>query len=88
VKDFIMDDEAWQIRYLIVDTGNWLSGNVVLIPPMPPTEIDWETQKISVGLTREMIEKSPKYDPNTPINRELEEVLYDYYGRPKYWTSV
>ena len=26
VKDFYFDDEAWVIRYLVVDTGAWLSG--------------------------------------------------------------
>ena len=31
VKDFYFDDAAWAIRYLIVDTGTWLSSRKVLI---------------------------------------------------------
>jgi len=27
VKDFYFDDQYWAIRYLVVDTGNWLSFN-------------------------------------------------------------
>ncbi|MGH7832403.1 MAG: PRC-barrel domain-containing protein [Candidatus Binatia bacterium] len=23
VEDFIIDDETWEIRYIVVDTGNW-----------------------------------------------------------------
>ncbi len=30
VEDFVVDDEAWMIRY-VVDTSNWLPGKKVLI---------------------------------------------------------
>jgi uncharacterized protein YrrD len=26
ITDFIFDDKAWTIRYVVVDTGKWLSG--------------------------------------------------------------
>jgi len=26
VRDFYFDDQSWVIRYLIADTGNWLTG--------------------------------------------------------------
>jgi hypothetical protein len=32
-----------------------------------------------------MIKNSPGYEAETPVNRRYEEVLYDYYGKPKYW---
>jgi hypothetical protein len=93
VEDLILDDEAgangpWEIRYLVVDTRNWLPGRHVLISPAWAESIDWATQRVEVGLSREMVESSPMYDPNAPVNREYEEVLYDYYGRPKYWTGT
>lgn len=31
VKDFYVDDDAWVIRYLVVETGSWLSSRPVLI---------------------------------------------------------
>jgi hypothetical protein len=91
VDDFIMDDEArdngpWEIRSLVVNIRNWLPGRHVLIPPLWAESIDWETRKVEVGLTRESIEKSPEYHPDDPVNRRYEEVSYDYYGRPRYWT--
>ena len=93
VEDFILDDSAWdvgpwEIRYLVLDTGNWLPGRHVLIPPLWAESIDWESKKVEIGLTRELIEKSPEYDPNKPVNRQYEEVYYDYYGRPRYWTGT
>jgi hypothetical protein len=27
VKEFYFDDKYWAIRYLVADTGNWLTGN-------------------------------------------------------------
>ncbi len=31
VEDFILDDDAWTIRYLIIDTVNWWPGKKVLV---------------------------------------------------------
>jgi hypothetical protein len=33
VKQFYFDDRYWTIRYLVANTGNWLSGRQVLISP-------------------------------------------------------
>lgn len=85
VYDFIIDDDAWIIRYLAVNTGTWLPRRKVLIPPAWIQEIHWEKWTVHVNLDRERIRRSPLYDPGLPISREYEQALYDYYGRPKYW---
>lgn len=85
VDDFIVDDESWAIRFLVVDTKNWLPGKRVLIAPLWVEAIDWETRQVRVDLTKEGVKNAPEFDPEAPINREYEERLYDYYGRPKYW---
>jgi hypothetical protein len=41
VKDFYFDDEAWVIRYLVVDTGTWLSSRKVLISPVAIGHPNW-----------------------------------------------
>ena len=33
VEEFYFDDERWALRYIVVNTGNWLSGRQVLISP-------------------------------------------------------
>lgn len=85
VEDFILDDETWTLRYIVVDTKNWLPGRKVLVSPHWIKSVDWASSKVTVDLTREEIEKSPPYDPSAPVNREYELQLYDFYGRPKYW---
>ena len=85
VEEFIVDDEDWFIRYMVIDTRNWLPGRKVLVSPGWIDQISWRESKVFVDLPKELIKKSPEYDPSAPVNREYEERLYDFYGRPKYW---
>ena len=36
VVDFLFADDSWLVRWLVVDTGHWLSGRKVLLPPTVP----------------------------------------------------
>lgn len=88
LEDFIVDDEDWRLRYLVVATGGRLSGARVLVSPGWIHSIDWREEILLVDHTVEEIRNSPAYDPAEPINRVYEEVLYDYYGRPRYWNPA
>ncbi len=85
IEDLIIEDDAWVIRYSVVDTRNWLPGRKVLVAPGWLTSIDWPQRKVHTDLTAEEIENSPEYDPSMPIKREYEEQLHDSYRRPVYW---
>ncbi len=85
VEDFIVETSDWSMRYLVVDTRNFLPGRKVLTALSWCEHINWESQYVQVELTRDIIKDSPKFDPAQPINREYEVRLYDYYGRPAYW---
>jgi hypothetical protein len=85
VEDFIVEENTWIIRYIVVDTRNWLPGRKVLVAPAWVSDVHWPDRRVTVDLTREKIRNSPKYQPTAPINREYESQLYDYYGRPVYW---
>lgn len=85
VEDFVATDDDWTIRYMVVDTRNWLPGRKVLVAPWMVRNIDWAESAVYVELTRNQIKESPEFDPAQPVNREYEEQLYDYYGRPRYW---
>lgn len=87
VSDFIVEDEAWVIRYVVVDTRNWLPGREVLTSPAWIESIDEKRSLVEIDLKKETIENSPEYDPESPVNRDYEKVLYDYYGRPRYWVK-
>lgn len=85
VADFLIDEEGWVIRYLIVDTGHWLPGRKVLIAPSWVSEVNWETQEVQVTLTRAEIEASPEYLPDAVLDRVYEEQLHRHYQKPEYW---
>jgi hypothetical protein len=85
VHDFIVETGDWGIRYLVVDTRNWLPGKKVLVAPTWIKDIRWADEQVYVDLTRDQIKDSPKFDPSLPVNREYEQRLCDYYGRPGYW---
>ncbi|MFB3818292.1 MAG: PRC-barrel domain-containing protein [Candidatus Methylomirabilales bacterium] len=85
VEDFLLDDRDWALRYLVVDTRNWLPGKHVLVSPEWIDRISWPESAVHVNMLRETIRSSPEFDPATPPERAYEASLYDYYGRPRYW---
>jgi sporulation protein YlmC with PRC-barrel domain len=87
VADFIIDDETWEVRYLVVKTGHWWSGKEVLVAPHWARRVSWEDRTVHVDLTRHAIKGSPAWDASEAVNRQYESHLYDYYGRPVYWAA-
>jgi len=90
VKDFYFDDKTWLVRYLVADTGSWLSGREVLLPPHvfgthPFGRSETEANVLLVNLTRKQIEDSPSIDSHRPVSRQYEEDYYRYYGWSPYW---
>jgi uncharacterized protein YrrD len=85
VQEFYFDDQSWTVRYLIADTGGWLSGRQVLISPYALDPADESGKVIPVDLTKTQIEKSPSLDTDKPVSRQYEWDYYSYYGWPGYW---
>lgn len=81
VDDFIFDDATWALRYLVVDTRNWLPGRHVLISTDWVERMSWEDRKAYVALTRDEVRNSPEYDAASFTQAE-EDALYKHYGRP------
>jgi hypothetical protein len=78
------DDESWVVRYLVAETGSWLSSEKELISPAFVEEIGRDG-KLRVKLTGEQVENSPDIDLEKPISRQQETAYHDYYGMPYYW---
>jgi hypothetical protein len=84
-KEFYFDDHHWTVRYLVADTGNWLTGRQVLISPHSITGISSDNQRVLVDLTKQKIENSPSIETDVPVSEQFEEAYYGYYGMPVYW---
>jgi len=86
VDDFYLEDRSWIIRYLLIDTKNWLPGRSVLVSPRWIEKVSWEESKVFVSLSAEAIKKAPSFDPSAPVTREYEEQLHRAYAQTFYWT--
>ncbi len=85
VKDFYFDDQTWAIRYVVADTGSWLTGRQVLISPHAFGGFHHAGTFLCVNLTRKQIENCPLIETHKPVSRQYEEEYYQYYGWPYYW---
>ncbi len=85
VKDFYFDDESWVIRYLIVETGAWLSSRKVLISPIAIGKANWRDKLLPVAITKEQMRNSPDINTDKPVSRQQEIEYLGYYGYPYYW---
>lgn len=84
-KEFYFDDQHWAIRYLVADTGNWLTGRQVLISPYALVEVNKEEEYIDINLTKKQIENSPSLESDKPVSQQFEQLYFGYYGYPMYW---
>ena len=85
VSDFLFDDASWLVRWLVVDTGKWLSGRKVLLPPSAMGHPAPTGNELPVSLTKQQIKDSPDSDTDRPVSRQIEANIYDYYGWRPYW---
>ena len=87
VDDFILDDENWAIRYLIIDTHNWWPGKKILLSPRWIERVSWSESKVFVNLLRETVRQSPEYTHESLPTREYEAALHSHYERLGYWET-
>jgi uncharacterized protein YrrD len=85
VEGLYFDDRHWTVRYVVIETGDWLTDRQVLISPHAMVSVEEEKEIISTGLTKKQIEASPALDTHKPISRQFETDYYAYYGWPMYW---
>ena len=85
IWDFIIDDETWAIRYLIIDTQNWWTGKKVLISPQWIERVSWDDSKVFINLSSEVIKQSPEYFEDNLLTRDYETKLHLHYNRQGYW---
>lgn len=86
VDDFIIDDDTWAIRYIVINTGNLFTGKKVLISPEWIDHISWDDSRVYINLTKEAIKESPEYSDESGLTRDYESSLFGYYKKTPYWS--
>ncbi len=83
VRDLVVDDETWHIRYMVIATANWWPGKSVLVSPHWATRIAWLDRKVEVGMTRAAVRASPEWSTTYPVDADYaEELARHYQGIP------
>jgi len=85
VKEFYFDDDHWTVRYLVADTGTWLSGRHVLLSPHALVAVLDSEQRITLNLSKQQVESSPSLNSDEPVSRQFERDYHGFYGWPPYW---
>ena len=85
VHDFLIDDQSWDVRYLVVDTRKWLPGRKVLLPPSIIQRRDTDQQKLWIPLTKQQVMDSPPLASHEPVSSQHEIDIHRYYGWEPYW---
>jgi stress response protein YsnF len=84
IEDFYFEDTSLAIRFLIANTGNWMTNRLSLISPLTISHLDREKRNIHVTLTKEQVKQSPGIDKHQPVSRQMEKLVTNYYG-DRYW---
>lgn len=85
VQGMLVDEATWAIRFLVVETSHWWLGHQVLIAPSWISDLSWPDSRVSVTMSREEVQSSPRFDSTEQLNRQHELDLYSHYDRPSYW---
>lgn len=64
-EDFLIDDDEWVIRYILVNTKTWKPGRQVLIPPSWVQAIVWAESRIHISVKREKTKTSARFDAHS-----------------------
>lgn len=71
IDDYLVDDKASRLCYLVVDTSNWMGGKWVALSPDSIKAVDWVKQIVHVGLTRQEIRDSPSMEEANVPSHEI-----------------
>jgi hypothetical protein len=84
VADFLVDDQ-FKLRYLVIDTGGWLSGKQVMLSTAWISQVDVENQTVVMNIDKKRIEEGPDYSGDHTLDRDYETRLHAHYQYPPYW---
>ena len=62
VDDMLVDEDSWSIRYVVLDTSNWIGGRAVVVSPRVLKGVDLPDRMVTVDVARDDVRRSPELD--------------------------
>jgi len=87
IEDFIIDDQNWDIRYLVVKTSGWWPGHRILVAPPWISKLSWGSSKIFIDINREPFKTLEEFESIETLTRDYEIRLHQSCNRIGYWTD-
>lgn len=79
IDDVIFDHDSGDMRYLVVDTGGWLTSKKFMVPAREVmTQVEGDARAYRVALTKKQIERLPEYNDESV---ERDDEFTDYTRR-------
>ncbi|MBN2736710.1 MAG: hypothetical protein JXR70_06990 [Spirochaetales bacterium] len=85
IHDFLFDDSNWEIKYVVVNTSNFLFENLVLISPEYIRSVDYSQKQVFFDLNKSDIKKSPDADSKKTVSRQYQDYFEKKYSSAYYW---
>jgi hypothetical protein len=85
VDDFIVDSDEWVIRYLVLNTGDFLPSRKILTGAHWVKDISWDNRAVSFDIDINTLRNGPTYDSSVLLSRDFERRVYQYYEKTPYW---
>tara|TARA_R110001583_G_scaffold102853_3_gene249491 strand:- start:431 stop:1093 length:663 start_codon:yes stop_codon:yes gene_type:complete len=80
VEDFILNDQNWTIPYIVIDTSDWFpGGGKLLISHKSIEAVNWAERSVTVKLSAQMVQGSPRFDLKLLMDPEYELQLVKYF---------
>jgi hypothetical protein len=80
ISDFLLDPNGWKIRYVVVDTGNWLPGRQVAIKPDWVSRVSWVDQSLVVNVSKEEVSDAQELSEIEELERSDTHLAVAPYG--------
>jgi hypothetical protein len=68
-----------RVNYIIVNTGDWLSGRQVVLPAYIVQRIDPSARKVIIDRTKDDIRNAPEFHPKELRSARFRDALTGYY---------
>ena len=86
VHDVYFDDQTWTVRYLVVETGDWLLGRELLLTTDLIGGPAQAERVLLVMLSLREIGRSPDVNSDKPVSLQMRRDPCEYYMWTPYWS--
>lgn len=90
IQSVLFEDRSWEIRYLVVEAGNWLASRPLVLATKVLEVPAWDDKMVRTQLTSAELLGSPAADTVRPVSRQQELAWRKHFGWPEhdlYWRA-